>query len=97
MRLVVGVTVSLGRAGSSGHAELRQTCERRRGRLALAVSASRLALASLVAAGAASLSFSAFATNFNVGSDADLPNAVNNAANGDTITYAGTAFLQYQF
>jgi hypothetical protein len=50
-------------------------------------STSRLALIALLSAGASSLAVPAFARDFPVGTASDLANAINNAANGDTITF----------
>jgi outer membrane autotransporter protein len=55
-------------------------------RAGLSASASRLPLVALLGAGASSLALSATAANFNVNNASDLANAINNAANGDTIT-----------
>ena len=59
----------------------------------LCSSTSRLALIALLGAGASSLAFSASAANFNANNSSDLANAINRAANGDTITFTSNITL----
>ena len=62
-------------------------------RAGLCSSTSRLALIALLGAGASSLAFSASAANFNANNASDLANAINRAANGDTITFTSNITL----
>jgi autotransporter-associated beta strand protein len=63
---------------------LQETC--------LSTPASRLALSTLVAVGVL-LPLQAHAANFNVGTEAQLRNAISTAANGDTITFTADIAL----
>ncbi len=56
-------------------------------------STSRLALVALLGAGASLLPVPAWAANFNVGSASQLEDAINRAANGDTITFTSNITL----
>ncbi|MBR2813223.1 MAG: hypothetical protein IKE60_01135, partial [Reyranella sp.] len=59
----------------------------------LSTPVSRTALALFIAVGVSSLSPRAHAANFNVGTDAQLRNAISTAANGDTITFTANITL----
>jgi fibronectin-binding autotransporter adhesin len=54
--------------------------------MGLSTLTSRLALIALLCASASSLALPALGANFNVNNASDLANAINNSANGDTIT-----------
>ncbi|HKV14881.1 MAG TPA: hypothetical protein VJQ81_07530, partial [Reyranella sp.] len=56
-------------------------------------SASHLALALLIGAGALATASQANAANFNVATDAQLRSAISSAQNGDTITFTGNVTL----
>lgn len=70
--------------------------EARARRAGLCTSTSRLAFVALLGAGALSLAFPARAANFNVNDRSSLANAINNAANGDTITFTSDITLSFQ-